>query len=96
MTPEERAERLAQVRAAEKRCRQIKFLRGLARRADWDAPHWLMLPAYTAHGAGLPFELRCVIRKAVEDIELGVEGARDRTRRALLAAADYLEVITPD
>jgi hypothetical protein len=97
VTDEERAERLGRVREQRGRRLTVEAFRVAARWAEHGLPlHMLSVGRARQNTHGLPPELWERLRTALEDLELGEEGAAERVRRLLEHAADHLELTAPE
>jgi len=93
MTPEERAGRLAEVRAQRRRAMTVRASWALAEavRGGGEAPSFVL--SYVLGEPAIVRPMRRQLRRAIESWELGEPGARERAARLLEVAAGWLEAV---
>jgi uncharacterized protein (DUF2384 family) len=94
---EERAARLDRVREQRNRRLAVEALRSAAHWAEQGLPLWMFSATRArTNQYGLPADLWQRLKTALEDLELGEEGAAERVARLLRHAADHLELTAED
>lgn len=95
MDADDRVERLARIRAQRERRLTIMALRNAAGWIEKGLPAFMM-SVCRSDRPELPQELRERLDEALDDLELGEDGAVARVARLLRHAAEHLELTAPE